>query len=223
MTTRSKIGGEASAQADAVPENGYQRRRRETRSQLMAAGRELFVERPVAQVPIETITERAGVAKGSFYNHFASRDDLFEQVIEVTVQDVLDLHQAYDPPYDDPLTYALAKSRFGFHTLLSDTAACHLLLQAGQPSQGGPIDRVLRMVLGDRFALGVSLGTLSHLDPQLVYAAQFGVITESIAYLLTREGGFDVDEAADQLTELCFAALGLPHHPPPRHDAGDAA
>jgi len=222
MTARSENAREAVARAAAAPENGYQRRRRETQRLLLAAGRELFLQRPVAEVSIEAITELAGVAKGSFYNHFASREALLETVLEQTVQAVLARHRAYDPPFADALTYALAKTRYAFHTLLSDRAACQLLLQGGQPSQGGAIDRVMRLMLGDRLAMGVSLGSLSHLDPELVYAAQFGVITETIAYLLTREEELDVDDAADQITELMFAAIGLPHRRPPRH-SGESA
>jgi hypothetical protein len=32
---------------------------------------------------------------------------------------------------------------------------------------------------------------------------------------LRREEPMDVDRAADELTQLCFAILGLPHPPPP--------
>ena len=38
---------------------------------------------------IDAITSAAGVAKGSFYNHFDARDDLFEQLIESTLQELL--------------------------------------------------------------------------------------------------------------------------------------
>ena len=40
-------------------ENGYQRRRRETRKLLLEAGRELFVARAIDQVSIGSITDRA--------------------------------------------------------------------------------------------------------------------------------------------------------------------
>ncbi|MDZ7784331.1 MAG: TetR/AcrR family transcriptional regulator [Halioglobus sp.] len=194
-------------------QNGYQRRRRETRRLLMEAGRALFVEWPVEQVSIERITDRAGVAKGSFYNHFDSRESLFEQIIEVALQDLLQKYEAFDPPIEDLLARGLARARFAFHTLLSDPDTCRLLLKSGQPSRGGAIDRVLRMVLGEQLAEAVALGSLSHLDTELVYAAYFGVVTQTIGHLLTSEEHLDVDSAADQVTELCFAVLGLPHRP----------
>jgi AcrR family transcriptional regulator len=211
MTTQSKNISESTD-----VENGYQRRRRETRRMLMEAGRSLFVAKAMEQVSIESITHRAGVAKGSFYNHFDSREALFDELIEVTITDLLEKWQAYESAHEDPITNARAQARFTFHTLLSDPAACHLLLQGGQPKRGGAIDRVLRLVLRDRLSEGVALGSLRHLDPDLVYAAYFGVVTETIGLLLTREGDLDAEAGADQLTELCFAVLGLPHHPLPR-------
>ena len=66
----------------------------------MEAGRALFVERPAEQVSIESITEKAGVAKGSFYNHFATREALFEELIQVTLQDLLARFEALAKHFD---------------------------------------------------------------------------------------------------------------------------
>ena len=195
-------------------ENGYQRRRRETRRVLMEAGRSLFIEKAIDQVSIESITAAAGVAKGSFYNHFETRDALYDELIELTIADLMKKYEAYEPQVEDPLAQAHARARFTFYTLLSDPQACRLLLQGGQPERGGAIDRVLRMVLADRLSEGVALGTLSHIDLELVYAAYFGLVTETIGHLLTREEGFDAAWAADQVSDLCFAVLGLPHTSP---------
>ena len=189
---------------------------RATSAALMAAGRDLFIDNAVEQVSIESITARAGVAKGSFYNHFQSREALFEELIEATVAQLLEKWEAYNPEYGDPLTNAMVKARYTFFTLLSDPAACRLLLQAGQPSQGGAIDRVLRLVLRDKLSEGMALGTVRHIDPDLVYAAYFGLVTQTIGHLLTQEESLDAETGADQVTELCFAVLGLPHRPPPK-------
>lgn len=51
-----------------------------TRGALVAAGRRLFCERPVDAVTVDTIVNAAGVAKGSFYNHFADREALVHAI-----------------------------------------------------------------------------------------------------------------------------------------------
>src|SRR4030081_3485455 len=46
------------------------------RERLLAAANELFYEEGVHTVGIDRIIERAGVAKGSLYNTFGSKDEL---------------------------------------------------------------------------------------------------------------------------------------------------
>jgi AcrR family transcriptional regulator len=56
------------------------RRRARTRAALLQAGQTLFAARPVEAVSIDDIVAEAGVAKGSFYNHFADREALAHEV-----------------------------------------------------------------------------------------------------------------------------------------------
>lgn len=51
-------------------------RRTANRTALLQAAEELFGARPFAAVSVDDIVARAGVAKGTFYNHFADKEDL---------------------------------------------------------------------------------------------------------------------------------------------------
>lgn len=44
-----------------------------TRSALLAAGFDLLAERPIDAIAIDEVVARAGVAKGSFFNHFIDK------------------------------------------------------------------------------------------------------------------------------------------------------
>lgn len=44
-----------------------------TRASLVAAGFELLAEKPIGTIPIDEVVSKAGVAKGSFFNHFADK------------------------------------------------------------------------------------------------------------------------------------------------------
>lgn len=46
-----------------------------TRAALIAAGFELLVDRPIDAIPIDDVVAKAGVAKGSFFNHFSDKQD----------------------------------------------------------------------------------------------------------------------------------------------------
>ena len=54
------------------------RRKARTRGALIAAAREMLASRDPAEVSIQEITEAADVGFGSFYNHFDSKEQLFE-------------------------------------------------------------------------------------------------------------------------------------------------
>ena len=63
------------------------RRRLRTRTRLIDAARRIIAERGgIEAVPSAEITEAADVAIGSFYNHFPSRDALFEAVVSETLE-----------------------------------------------------------------------------------------------------------------------------------------
>jgi len=58
-----------------------ERRRRHTHDVLLNAGFEIVGERGVSGWPISDVAERADVALGSFYNHFADREDFVDALI----------------------------------------------------------------------------------------------------------------------------------------------
>ena len=72
----------ASGNPDAAPVTGYPRKRRQTRRRLLRAGMAVLVERGPAQVTAGQIASAAGVAGGTFYNHFPSVDDFVDAVAE---------------------------------------------------------------------------------------------------------------------------------------------
>lgn len=62
------------------------------RDRLLAAARVLFYNDGIAATGIDAIVQRAGVAKKSLYNNFASKADLVNQYIEARHAEWLDLY-----------------------------------------------------------------------------------------------------------------------------------
>lgn len=69
----------------STPAQRGARRRERTRAKLLGAARQVIGEKGVDAATIAEITERADVAFGSFYNHFASKDDLIDALISEAV------------------------------------------------------------------------------------------------------------------------------------------
>lgn len=68
-----------------------------TRAALIAAGFDLLVERPIDAIPIDDVVARAGVAKGSFFNHFADKQAFAEAIateVRVELEDQIALANA---------------------------------------------------------------------------------------------------------------------------------
>lgn len=53
------------------------------RNELIAAGMKLFIERGYNGCSVQDITTEAGVPKGSFYNHFASKEAMGAEAVEL--------------------------------------------------------------------------------------------------------------------------------------------
>ena len=52
-------------------------RRARSRKQLVGAARALFAARPLESVTVEEVASAAGLAKGTFYLHFQSLDEIW--------------------------------------------------------------------------------------------------------------------------------------------------
>ena len=52
-----------------------------TRARIIEAARVLFNRRGFEQVSIDEIMQHAGLTRGGFYNHFASKDELYAEAI----------------------------------------------------------------------------------------------------------------------------------------------
>jgi len=89
--------------------NEQARRRRselpesEVRDRILAAARGLLATHRYADLSVTTILAEAGVAKGSFYFYFASKEDLLAALVEQAVAGGLDAAQAWTTTTEDPV------------------------------------------------------------------------------------------------------------------------
>lgn len=74
--------GDAAPEENAGPEARGARRKRETRQRLLEAALELMADKGMEGVAINEITEKADVGFGSFYNHFESKEAIYDAVTD---------------------------------------------------------------------------------------------------------------------------------------------
>jgi AcrR family transcriptional regulator len=185
--------------------NRLERRKQRTRAALVKAAQRLIAEGKI-NVPVLEITKAADVGMGSFYNHFDSKEQLFEAAIA----DVLDAHGAMldrlTESIDDPAeTFATSFRLTGrlfrrrpqeSEVLLANWAA---LLSADR----GLAPRALRDI-----KVGVDAGRFTVDDPELALAMAGGALL-GLGKLLRDNPGRDDARAADTVTASVLQLLGL--------------
>ena len=67
----------------------WERRKNARPQELLAAALESFVERGFAATRMEDVAKRAGVAKGTLYSYFSSKNDLFKAVVREKILPIL--------------------------------------------------------------------------------------------------------------------------------------
>jgi AcrR family transcriptional regulator len=71
---------EVASVAEAAVEGRRERKKRELRTRIYEAARQLFLERGFEATTVVEIAEAADVAQGTFFNHFASKNDLLAEM-----------------------------------------------------------------------------------------------------------------------------------------------
>ncbi len=182
-----------------------QRRKERTRAALIAAAQRLIAEGRV-NVPVLEITQLADVGMGSFYNHFDSKEQLFE----AAVADVLDAHGALL----DRLTAAIENPAETFATSFRLTGRLfrrrpqesEILLANGSTllsSDRGLAPRALRDIKA-----AADAGRFHVEDPELALATAGGALL-GLGALLRENRDRDDAHAADTVTENLLRLFGL--------------
>ena len=93
-------------------------KRQATRQLLLDAARDLVLERGHDRVSIEEITDRARVSKGTFYNYFDTKQDVFTSVAQgLKAQLAADLVTTTDPIKDPAMKVAITLKFYFYQSL----------------------------------------------------------------------------------------------------------
>ena len=183
---------------------------------LIAAAQEMFAERPVDEVTVEEIGQHAGVAVGSIYNNFGSKEGLYAAVVARALdvdRDYMD--RAYTPDRN-PIEQLLAASEQYLRFALDHPQFFRMLAFPAKPGPypasvetatllGQRVDEQnARMV--DAIERGIAEGSIRQLDPQktatILWASWNGIIS-----LAWRHD--DLRQDPDALAELVRSAADL--------------
>jgi AcrR family transcriptional regulator len=109
------------------------------RAKLLAAAAQVFAARGLEEAKVEDIAAAAGLAKGSFYLHFESKDQAFRQLIEAVltrmkakVEAIPERFASPEQTFEELLASVLEHDADLFEFLWTNRALMQMLLEGGQ-------------------------------------------------------------------------------------------
>lgn len=105
------------------------RRKSETRAKLIAAAKTLIARNGAESMRIREITDEADVGFGSFYNHFANKDEIVEVVLAEMVLSHANTVASAISELEDPAEVISAANRLFVRRARSDPEWAWLLLR----------------------------------------------------------------------------------------------
>ena len=198
-------------------------RKQRTMDALMATARQMFAERPVEDVTVEEIGQHAGVAVGSIYNNFGSKEGLYAAVVARALdvdRDYMD--RAYTPDRnpveqlqaasEEYLRFALDHPQFfrmlafppkpGPYPAAAETAA--LLARRVDEQNARMVDAIQR---------GIADGSIRPVDPRatatILWASWNGIISLAWRHDDLRQDPGALAELIDRAADLVSYGLRL--------------
>ncbi|GAB4115295.1 MAG: TetR/AcrR family transcriptional regulator [Roseiflexaceae bacterium] len=159
-----------------------------------------FAENPYAQASISRIVERAGIAKGSLYQYFEHKQDLFLYLVEYAAAQQLALLQAFSQaePHGDFFTTLRWQMGVSVRVGVAAPLLVQLMARATSPDLPfrGLAEERLQRVGSDHLAQlvreGIDQGALNPaLDPQLI-AVMIKSLTNDIGRLIINRLGLSM-------------------------------
>ncbi|MFV9505314.1 MAG: TetR/AcrR family transcriptional regulator [Oscillochloridaceae bacterium umkhey_bin13] len=180
------------------------------RDALLTLALEEFAAHPYQQASLSQIVERAGIAKGSIYQYFANKQDLYLFLIEHAAQSQLDLLSGLEPPDLALDLFALLRwqMRASLQVGLATPLQTQLLYRAHNdplPFRDEVTHRLQQAGGGHLHTLLAQAQARGELAPDLdldVAAFVVGRVLGDLRELLLQRLGVSLDEAAGDLRLL---------------------
>jgi len=163
--------------ADHRTRVGRERRAR-TRQRIIEAALGVIAERGPDVPVIEDFIQAAGVARGTFYNHFETTEELLTATSSWLEDALIDSIESVIGVFDDPVRRAATGMRLWLHLARQDPVFCAFVVRSR--FRGASVERTLALDLG----AGLRSGRLTAPSVELARDLVVGMIREAQARMM---------------------------------------
>lgn len=154
--------------ADHRTRVGRERRAR-TRLRIVEAALHVFAEKGADAPVIEDFIQAAGVARGTFYNHFRTTDELLTATSNWLEDDLMAAIETVNGAFEDPLRRLATGIRLWLHLSRGDAVFCAFLVRSR--FRGRAVEQHLARDLGEGLQSGRLVAPSIELARDLVVGA----------------------------------------------------
>jgi AcrR family transcriptional regulator len=185
--------------------NRLDRRKARTRAALIRAAQTLIAEGRTS-VPILEITQAADVGMGSFYNHFETKEQLFDAAVEAALDAYGELLDRVTAGIEDPAEVFASSFRLTGRLHRTEPELSRVLLSNALrllSADNGLAPRARRDI-----AAAVDAGRFDVTDLDVSVTMTAGALI-ALGQLLHDEPGRDVEATTDRVTEDLLRMFGM--------------
>ncbi|WP_280232750.1 TetR/AcrR family transcriptional regulator [Nocardia cyriacigeorgica] len=181
------------------------RRKERTRNALLGAARK-FLSEGQSSVSIKEITDAADVGFGSFYNHFDSKEQLFDEAVQSALKVYNEMRDHVVARYDDPAEIFAVSFRLTGRLQRQLPEMVRVVLHSGMGVMLR--DQGLAPSARQDIIAAQEAGRFEPMDPDLAIMAAGGTLL-GLLQLLDADPDADAAALADEMTYRALRMFGM--------------
>jgi AcrR family transcriptional regulator len=192
------------------------------REEILHAAMKVFAEKGVKRARMADIAQRAGIGKGTIYEYFRSREEIFMEGFNLLLRDMKDGLQSVLEVPADPETKLKSVMKIFFSSLAQLSAEMtgilidfwHEGIHSEAAKGGGIIDlkqvyddirNAVRQVVAD----GIMAGQFREVDPTMVASVIMAIVDGLLLQWILDKKAFDLDSVVEGSMGIVLKGIKL--------------
>ena len=184
----------------------------QTRGRLIEAAKRVFSEKGYHNAQIAHIIDEAGVARGTFYLYFKSKEEILKELLREVVEELKERIRVIDIN-EDPVHQVVENVERVIEFALEERELARIVLQRNSdPELFKVIDEFFKEIaelIEHSLRLGIDMGIVRECDTSLIARGVLGAMKEIILSLLDIEE-VDTYAVAKEIIELGMRGVWKP-------------